>query len=237
MEQLRTGGCASGPLHRDQRGCIPHLRHHRVQRAGVLGRGPCSGRPNPRAPRRDQRGLLLGVRSDRGRRGRLHGQRPRPRSAARPPHGDQPRLGACVRHRRVGRGGVLGPLRGLAGRTPGALYRDQREWWRRRQLRVRAHQRRGGAVLERVHQRARRSARPLRRGCRGRRARLRTHRRRRGGVLGPPPRLARLRPDRSPPGRYAAISAGSDRTCAVTLEGAIVCWGDTDYELQPIPPL
>ena len=36
-----------------------------------------------------------------------------------------------------------------------------------------------------------------------------------------------------PPGRYTAISAGAHRTCAVTVDGEVVCWGDTGYELLP----
>ena len=56
-------------------------------------------------------------------------------------------------------------------------------------------------------------------------------------MLGPPRDWHDFGQTDPTPGRYAAISAGSARTCAATLEGEIVCWGDTDYELRPIPPL
>ncbi len=32
-----------------------------------------------------------------------------------------------------------------------------------------------------------------------------------------------------PPGRYTAIAVGTGHACAITEDGAVVCWGDNEH--------
>ena len=195
VEQLRTGGCAAGPLHRDQCGCVPHLRHHRVGRVGVLGRGLQRRQPPPGSLAAISAGYYSACALT------VDGE------VACPAGGDLARDAPAGRHTAIsvasghacalaesGEAVCWGDSAISRGTPPGRYTSDQRPIG----ARVRAHHRRGGAVLERVRVQERPSTRSLRRGNRGRRSHLRTHRGRRGGVLGPRPRLVRLRPDRSP---------------------------------------